>query len=78
MAEKMRSFKFIKETKEVEIEVTCPFCRKHTEKFTMPYSEFAAWQAGELIQDACKSLNATQREALITGMCDNCFPSDEE
>ena len=57
----------------VVVSVTCPFCgAKRT--VTAKQNEFDDWNAGVMIQDAMPSLNADDREALMTGICDKCFP----
>lgn len=42
--------------------------------------DVAAWENGELIQDAMPYLTDGEREVLISGTCDSCwekmFPSD--
>jgi hypothetical protein len=35
--------------------------------------DYAAWQRGELIQDAMPYLSADEREILISGVCGRCF-----
>jgi len=58
------------------IEIQCPFCGVINVVEAKP-EEYEAWRQGELIQIAMPSLNAAQRELLMTGMCDDCFPSKE-
>lgn len=50
----------------------CPFCFK-TGSVRVKLSEFQAWRDGMLIQNAFKSLNADQRELLMTGICPQCW-----
>ena len=35
--------------------------------------DFAAWEGGELIQNAMPYLSADEREILISGICGRCF-----
>lgn len=51
----------------------CPFCGT-VQNVVVHKRAFAAWETGTLIQTAMPSLTDTQREALMTGICDNCFP----
>ena len=57
-------------------------CRKCKDQVEMKvYAEdVAAWENGELIQDAMPYLTDGEREDLISGTCDSCwekmFPSD--
>jgi hypothetical protein len=52
----------------------CPFCGV-TQKVVAPTAGLNAWRGGELIQKALPSLTADEREALMTGICNSCFPS---
>lgn len=55
----------------MEIEIQCPFCGDiHT--VTVDFEGYLAWQGGELIQRAMPELSATEREALISGICPKC------
>ena len=54
------------------IETTCPICQSN-EDIVVNYDEWAKYQAGALIQDALVSLNADQREQIITGICKPCW-----
>lgn len=55
----------------LSVECTCPTC---TKSFTIsiPESEYNAWTGGARLQDAAKSLDDFEREALMTGMCFDC------
>ena len=58
---------------------TCRQCKDQVEM--QVYAEdVAAWENGELIQNALPYLSAGEREVLISGTCDSCwdkmFPSD--
>lgn len=55
----------------VVIERTCPFCGA-THYVEAPLEEVEAYEAGALAQDAFKSLNATEREAIISQICPKC------
>lgn len=55
----------------VVIEKTCPFCgQKHYVE--APLKEIEAYEAGALAQNAFKSLKATEREQIISGLCPMC------
>jgi len=55
----------------------CPFGQKE-QIITVPRVGYQAWRRGALIQNALPKLSADEREALISGICSNCLPSDEE
>ena len=58
----------------IKIETMCPFCgKKHV--VTVKSEDYDKWENGELIQRAFPYLTPSEREALITGICDDCFPS---
>lgn len=58
---------------ETTLEVICPHC-KQPKQLTVVKSEFAAWLATDkLIQQAMPSINADDRELLITGICPLCW-----
>lgn len=60
----------------VLLETTCPFCQeKRTALFKT--KELQAWNNGELIQNAMPNTSADDREFLMTGICNKCFPSEE-
>ena len=58
--------------------VQCPECLK-TRNEELPYSytdyqlKIRRWKEGGLIQDVFPELDSSQREALITGICDDCW-----
>ena len=60
------------------LKVQCPDCLAIRD-VRLPYSlgEFLAqrdrWKREKKIQDAFPELDASQREALVTGLCDACF-----
>lgn len=56
------------------IESICPFCRVR-QQVLVNNEAFQNWENGELVQNAFPKLTPTEREALMTGICDNCFPS---
>lgn len=58
------------------VENICPFCGKCRTKLFRT-KEFDAWQSGELIQNAMPNASPDDREFLITGMCNDCFPKEE-
>ena len=51
----------------------CPRCGKVME-YDVGQDEIDAREAGALIQNAFYSLNADERESLITGFCDEHVP----
>lgn len=63
------------------VTIQCNMCGKDND-ITAPEQEFMAWESGELIQRAMKSLDNAQRELLISQTCGPCFDSlfseDEE
>lgn len=64
----------------VSVACTCPFCAKVTE-LIVPARGYRLWQEGELIQNALPDLTATERETLISGLCESCqdsFFGDED
>lgn len=56
---------------EVVIESICPRCGK-AQNLSVPLEGFKAWQNGQLIQRALPTLSSDQREALISGFCQQC------
>lgn len=61
----------------ITVSATCPFCgqKQHTK---VDLSGFLAWRSGVLIQDALPELSADDRELLLTGICQDCWPKEEE
>lgn len=59
----------------------CPFCGEYHEVLVYE-DDYAAWQNGELAQNAFPYLTANEREILISGICpscwDNMFSEDED
>lgn len=72
-------FNMINET--TSIETRCPFCGKHT-IITVEAVDFVSWMGGENAQNAFPYLSANEREALISGICPECwdkmFPPEED
>lgn len=60
----------------VTIRTTCPFCNK-VQSITVNTQDYRRWKGGLLIQEAFPNLSADDREALMTGICPACFPSDD-
>lgn len=54
------------------VQSTCKICGE-IKTITAPESEFCAWESGQLIQRAMKSLSDDDRELLISGTCGPCF-----
>lgn len=52
----------------------CPFCGK-VSNVVVEVSDYKKWVGGEYVQNAFPYLNADQREILLTGICEDCFPS---
>lgn len=50
---------------------TCMFCGTKT-TVDVPIEEMQAFQRGDKVQDALKSLNAEQREVVLNGTCFDC------
>ena len=53
------------------LEIVCPFCGAEYE-VEVPFDEWVAYTQGALAQDAFKSLNATERECIISHICPKC------
>ena len=65
----------------IELVFICPWCgEEHT--VSVPFEEWLAYSDGELAQNAFKSLNATEREQIISHTCPDCqkqiFGEDDE
>lgn len=64
----------------------CPICGKPGVVVTLQsMDDYNRWVGGTLIQNAMPYLTASEREALMTGMCDTCwndtflyYPEDDE
>ena len=52
-------------------EIVCPFCGDE-HYVEVPLEELEAYENGALAQDAFRSLDATQREQIISHMCPEC------
>jgi len=62
----------------VEVITKCPFCPA-IQTIMADGNQFHKWWAeGELIQNAFPGLSPSDREALMTGICDNCLPKEDE
>lgn len=55
----------------VTVSCSCPFCGKET-ALLVPARGYLRWQDGELIQNALPDLSASERETLISGLCESC------
>ena len=55
----------------IVLELTCPFCG-NVHYVEVPLEELEAYEAGALAQDAFRSLNATEREQIISRLCPMC------
>ncbi len=51
---------------------TCRVCKNQVE-MQVHAEDVAAWENGELIQNAMPYLSADEREVLISGTCGPCF-----
>lgn len=58
------------------VNTVCPLCTEHNE-IEVPEQGYKNWIEGEVIQRALPELSASEREALITGICDNCWENSE-
>lgn len=54
------------------VECRCPMCGK-SYTVIVPHEGFIAWRNGDRIQDCLPSLSNEDREALITGICGECW-----
>jgi hypothetical protein len=61
----------------VLVQVECPFCHG-IDLVEAPMEGYVAWMGGAYIQDALPGLSPAQRELLMSGICDACFPKGEE
>lgn len=53
---------------------TCPSCGHHRDLEPVDFSSLHDWvMGGRLIQSAFPELDASTREALMTGICDTCW-----
>ena len=56
----------------VAIKTKCPFCGKE-QIIRVPEEGIIAYKAGALMQDAFPMLTPDEREALISGICPECW-----
>lgn len=61
----------------ISVKTKCPFCGKERVVENVPRNRFFEWKEGyKNIQDALPELSADDREALMTGICNKCYPTD--
>lgn len=61
----------------INITTKCPFCGKVRVVNNVPRDRYFDWLHGhKTIQDALPGLSANDREALMTGICNKCYPTD--
>lgn len=58
--------------KQIKLQNKCPFCGKVSE-ITCSEDGYKAWRNGTLAQEALPELSASEREVLISGICDDCW-----
>lgn len=67
--------------KKVEIICQCPFCGTVSRVAVYAY-QYALYLQGDLAQNVFPQLSATDREKIISGLCDKCqndvFGEDED
>jgi len=56
---------------------TCPICGE-SQDIVATVVDLERWDNGALIQDALSYLSADQREALISGICAECWAKMDE
>lgn len=56
----------------ISIVTKCPLCG-HRQATIVPVDGAAAWERGAVIQYALPDLTDTEREALMSGICDPCW-----
>jgi hypothetical protein len=56
---------------DIELKISCPFCSERTDLLINKFA-YARWQKGMLVQDAFPKRSATDRETLISGLCEKC------
>lgn len=59
------------------VAIKCVCCGKTT-NVTFKMCDFLAWRKGKLIQQALPYLSADDHELMISSICKDCFPSDDE
>ena len=52
--------------------VNCRYCNS-SQTLLVDMQDVDRWEDGELIQDALPYLSKSERELLISGMCENCW-----
>lgn len=59
------------------IERTCPFC-KQLKGIDIDVEQWQIddWEYGKMIQHAMPNLTADEREHILTGICPDCWPSE--
>lgn len=58
---------------------TCPLCAdEHCMSIDVEQEQIDAWDNGMLIQEAMPHLTPEEREHIKTGICEKCWPSDED
>lgn len=55
----------------VEITKVCPFCGK-VNRIIVNAESYRMWQSGALIQRVFPMVSATEREILMSGICEDC------
>ena len=58
-------------TATVEITKVCPFCGK-VNHLIVNAELYGMWQSGALIQRVFPMVSATEREILMSGICEDC------
>lgn len=56
----------------VFVKPCCPFCHKQFE-IEIPVYNLVDWYNGAKIQDCLPHLTESERELLVSGICDNCW-----
>lgn len=64
------------ENESIVLERPCPFCGK-TQSKSFPKEGLKKWTDGALIQKAMPNVTPSDREFLMTGICDDCWPKGE-
>jgi len=56
----------------IELICTCPFCKKNS-TVTVDFEGYLNYMMGARVQDAFPDLTPSERELLISGICDECW-----
>lgn len=56
----------------VVLDCICPYCGIFSQ-ITIGLEEYTNWLNGTCIQDAFPELDASERESIKTGICDECY-----